>query len=158
MPFLTLLQIFVGNWLGETMFFCFFFFTYYLISIHVFPILNPPSKKTYLKIHMVHRVKALKNWCFLIVLDKTLECPLDSKKIKSVNPKGNQPWIFTGRTDVEAPILWPPDAKSRLTGKDPDAGKDGGKEEKGATVDEMVGWHHWLNGHDFEQTLGDGEG
>ena len=107
---------------------------------------------------MVHTVKALKNWCFLTVLYKTLECPLDSKKIKSVNPKGNQPWIFTGRTDVEAPILWPPDAKSRLTGKDPDAGKDGGQEKKGTTEDEMVGWHHWLNGHDFEQTLGDGEG
>ena len=102
---------------------------------------------------MVHRVKALRNWCFWIVLDKTLECPLDSK-IKPVHPKGNQPWTFTGRTDVEAPILWPPDAKSQLTGKDPDAGKDRGQEEKGVTV---VRWHHWLKGRDFEQTLGDGE-
>ena len=66
--------------------------------------------------------------------------------------------MFTGRTDAEAPVLWPPDVKSRLIGKDPDAGKDWGQEEKGATEDEMVGWHHWLNGHEFEQTLGDGEG
>ena len=75
-----------------------------------------------------------------------LESPLDSKEIKPVNPKGNQPWIFTRRTDaeVEAPILWPPDVKSRLIGKDPDTGKDWGQEEKGATEDEMVGWHHWL--------------
>ena len=92
--------------------------------------------------------------------------PLDSKEIKPVNPKWNQPWVFTGRTDAEAetPILWPPDLKSRLTGKDPDAGKDWGQEEKGITEnkivgeDEMVGWHHWLSGHEFEQTLGDSEG
>ena len=85
--------------------------------------------------------------------------PLDSKEIKSVNPKGNQPWIFIGRTDVdaEAPILWPPDAKNWLIGKDPDAGKDWGQEEKGVTEDEMVGRHHRLNGHEFAQTLGDGE-
>ena len=78
------------------------------------------------------------------MLEKTLESPLDSK-IKSVNPKGNQPWIFIGRTGakVEAPILWPPDAKSQLIGKDPDAGKDWGQEEKGTTEDEMFGWHHW---------------
>ena len=77
-----------------------------------------------------------------------------------VNPKGNQPWIFLGRTDAEAeaPILWPPDAKSRLIGKDPDAGKYWSQEEKGVTEDEMVRWHQWLNGHEFEQTLGDGEG
>ena len=105
---------------------------------------------------------ALKSWCFqTVVLEKTLENPLDSKEIKSVNPKGNQSWIFIGRTDAEAeaqaPILWPPDAKSRLTGKDPDAGKDWGQEERRAE-DEMVGWHHWLNGHESEQALGDGEG
>ena len=82
----------------------------------------------------------------IVVLEKTLESPLDSKEIKPVSPKGNQPWIFTGRTDVEAPILWPPDAKSQLTGKDPDAGKDWGQEEKCVTEDEMVGWHHQLNG------------
>ena len=91
---------------------------------------------------------------------KTLESPLDSKEIKPVNPKGSQPWIFIGRTDAEgeAPILWPPDDKSRLIGKDPDAGKDWGQEEKGMTEDEMVGWLHWLNGHEFEQTPGDSEG
>ena len=98
---------------------------------------------------------ALKNWCFWILV---LENTLNSKEIKPVNPKGNHPWIFIGRTDAEALILWPPDVKSRLMGKDPDAGKDWGQEEKGTTEDEMVGWHHWLNGHEFEQTLGNGEG
>ena len=88
-----------------------------------------------------------KNWYFwTVVLEKTLESPLDYKVIKTVNPKGNQPWIFIGRTDaeVETAILWPPDAKSQLIGKDPDARKDWGQEEKGTTEDEMVGWHHWL--------------
>ena len=95
-----------------------------------------------------------------MVLEKTLESPLDNKEIKLVHPKGNQPWIFIGRTDAEAeaPILWLPDAKSQLIGKDPDAGKDWGQEEKQATEDEMNGWHHWLNGHEFEGTLGDSEG
>ena len=100
----------------------------------------------------------LKNWRFLtVVLEKTLESPLDSKEIKPVNPKGNQPWIFIKRTDAEAPILWPPDAKSWFIRKDPDAGKDWGQEQKGTTEDEMVGWHHRLDGHEFEQTLGDGK-
>ena len=102
----------------------------------------------------------LKNWCFwTVVLGKTLESPLDCKEMKPVNPKGNQPWIFIGRTDaeVEAPILWPPDAKSWLIWKDPDAGKDWRQEEKGVTEDEMVGWHHWLNGHEFEQSPGVGD-
>ena len=100
-----------------------------------------------------------KNWCFQIVmLEETLESPLDCKEIKPVNPKGNQSWIFIGRTDAKAPILWPPDAKNWLIGKDPDAGKDWGWEEKGTTEDEMVGWHHWLDGHEFEQAPGDGEG
>ena len=94
------------------------------------------------------------------MLEKTLESPLDCKEIKPVNPKGNQPWIFTGRTDAEteAPISWPPDVKNWLIGKDPDAGKDWRQEEKGTTEDEMVGCHHWLNEHEFEQALGDGEG
>ena len=103
----------------------------------------------------------MKAWCFQIVmLEETLESPLDCKEIKPVNPKGNQPLIFFGRPDAEAeaPILWPPDAKSRLIGKDPDAGKDWGQEEKGATEDVMVGWHHLLKGHDFEQTLRDSGG
>ena len=100
-----------------------------------------------------------KYWCFwTVVLEKTLESPLDLKEIKPVNPKGNQPWIFIGKTDAEAPILWPCDVRIWLTGKDPDAGKDGGQEKKGMTEDEMVGWHHRLNGHKFEQALGDGDG
>ena len=85
-----------------------------------------------------------------IIVEKTLESPLDSKEIKPVNPKGNQLWIFIGKTDAEAPILWPPDAKSLLIRKDPDAGKDWRQEEKGTTEYEMVGWHHQLNGHEFE--------
>ena len=96
---------------------------------------------------------APKDWCFwTVVLKKTLESPLDCKEIQPVHPKGDQSWVFTGRTDVEAetPILWPSDAKSWLIGKDPDAGKDWRWEEKGTTEDEMVGWHHWLNGHEFE--------
>ena len=103
---------------------------------------------------------APKNWCFwIVVLEKTLESRLDSKEIKLVNPKGNQPWIFIRRTDAEAEalILWPLDVKSWFTGKDPDAGKDWEKEEKGMTEAEMVGWHHRLNGHEFEQTQGDSE-
>ena len=105
------------------------------------------------------RTWAPKNWCcWTLVLEKTLETPLGGKEIKPVNGKGNQPWIFIGRTDAEAPILWPPDVKGRLTGKDPDAGKDWGQEEKGMTKDEMVGWHHQLNGHEFEQVPGGGDG
>ena len=103
----------------------------------------------------------LKNWCFwTVVLEKTLESPLDYKKSQPVHPKGNQSWIFIGRTDAEAetPILWPPDAKNRLIGKDPDAGNDWRWEEKGTTQDEMVGWHHWLDAHEFEQAAGVGDG
>ena len=96
-----------------------------------------------------------------MVLEKTLESPLDSKEIKPVNPKGNQPWILIGRTDAEAkaPILWLPQVNSQLTGKkNPDAGKDWRPKVKRVTEDEMVGWHHWFNGHEFEQTLEDSEG
>ena len=95
---------------------------------------------------------ALKNWCFwTMVLEKTLESPLDCKEIQPVHPKGDESWVFIGRIDVEAetPILWPPVAKSWLIWKDPDAGKHWGQEEKGTTEDEMVGWHHQLNGHEF---------
>ena len=101
-----------------------------------------------------------KNWFFWIaMLKKTLDSPLDSKEIKPVSPKGNQSWIFIGKTDAEAevPILWPPHGKSWLIGKDPDAGRDWGQEEKGTTEGEMVGWPHWLNGHESEQTSGVGE-
>ena len=105
----------------------------------------------------------LKNWCFwTVVLEKTLESPLDCKEIQPVNPKGNQSWIFIGRTDAKAEtsILWPHNAKNWLTGRDPDAGKDWRQEEKGMTEDEMVGCHHWLDGHEFEQTpkVGHGQG
>ena len=103
---------------------------------------------------------APKNWCFwTAVLEKTFERPLDCKKIQLVHPK-DQSWLFIGWTDVEAkiPILWPPDAKSWLIWNDLNAGKDWGQEEKGMIEDEMVGWHHWLNGHEFEKALGIGDG
>ena len=102
-----------------------------------------------------------KNWCFwTVVLENTFESPSDCKEIKPVNPKGNQCWVFTGRTDAEAegPILWPPDAKNWLIRKDSDAGKDWGQEEKGTKEDEMVRWNHWLDGHEFEQAPGFGDG
>ena len=102
-----------------------------------------------------------KIWCFwTMVLEKTLESPLGCKEIQPVHPKGNQSWVFIGRTDVEAetPILWPPDVKSWIIWKDPDAGKDWGQEEKGMTEDEVVGWHDRLNGHGFGWTLGVGDG
>ena len=101
------------------------------------------------------------NWCFwTVVLEKTLESPLDCKEIQPVHPKGNQSWIFIGKTDAEAetPILWPPDVKSWLIWKDPDVRKDWRWEDKGMTEDEMVGCYHWLDGHEFEQALGVGDG
>ena len=104
---------------------------------------------------------ALKNWCFwAVVLEKTLESPLNCKEIQPVHPKGNQSLVFIGRTDAEAeaPVLWPPDVKIWLTGKDPDARKDWMQEEKGTTENEMVRWHHWLDGHEFEQASGVGDG
>ena len=104
---------------------------------------------------------AQKNWCFwTVVLEKTLESPLACKEIQPVHPKGDQSLVFIGRTDVEAeaPILWPPDVKSWLIWRDPDAGKDWGQEEKGMAEDEMVGWHHRLNGHEFGWTPGVGDG
>ena len=100
---------------------------------------------------------APKSWCFwTVVLEKTLESPLDCKEIKSVNPKGNQSGLFIGRTDVEAetPIVWQPDAKDWLIGKDPDVGKDWKQEEKGTTKHEMIGWHHHLDGLESEQAPG----
>ena len=104
---------------------------------------------------------ALKNWCFwTVVLEKTLESPLDCKEIQPIHPKGDKSWVFIGRNDAEAetPILWPPHAKSWLIGKDSDAGRDWGQEEKGTTGDEMAGRHHWLDGHEFEWTPGVGDG
>ena len=104
---------------------------------------------------------AQKNWCsWTVVLEKTLESPLDCKEIQAVYPKGDQSWVFIGRTDVEAetPILWPSDAKSWLIWKDPDAGRDRGQDKKETTEDEKVGWHHQLNGHEFGKALGVGDG
>ena len=96
----------------------------------------------------------------IVVFEKILESPLDCKEIKPVHPEGNQSWMFIGRTDVEAeaPILWPPDVESWLIGKNPNAERDWGQEEKGVTEDEIVGWHHWLNGYGFGWTLGVGDG
>ena len=104
---------------------------------------------------------ALKNWCFwTVVLENTLESPLDCKEIQLFHPKGDQSWVFIGRTDAKAetPIPWPPDGKNWLIGKDPDSGKDWSQEEKGMTEDEMFGWHHRLDGHEFEQASGVGDG
>ena len=103
----------------------------------------------------------LKNWCFwTVVLEKTLESTLDWKQVQPVHPKGDQSWVFIERTDAKAetPVVWPPHAKSWLIGKDPDAGRDWGQEEKGTIEDEMAGWHHRLYGHEFEWTLGVGDG
>ena len=120
----------------------------HLVKAMVFPVVMYGCESWAIK----KAESAPKNWCFwTVVLEKTLESPLDCKEIRPVHPKGYQSWVFIGRTDVEAetPILWPPDAKSWLIWKGPDAGKDWGQEEKGMTEDEMVGWHHRLNGHGF---------
>ena len=106
---------------------------------------------------------APKNWCFwIVVLEKTLESPLDCKEIQPVHSEGDQPWVFFGKNDVkgETPVLWPPHVKSWVIRKDSDAGRDWGQEEKGTTEDEMAGWHHQLDGHEFEWTpgIGDGQG
>ena len=126
-----------------------FFFFFHIEKVMVMGKGQPEKAREYM------------NWCFQIgVPVKTLENPLDCKEIQPVHPKENQSWVFIGRTDAEteAPILWPPDVKCWLIRKDSDAGKDQRQEEKGRTEDEMVGWHHRLNGHEFEQALGDGEG
>ena len=122
----------------------------------VFPIVVYGCESWIVKKAGSWRMDAFEVWCWRWLL----KVPLDCKKTKPVDPKGNQPWIFTGKTDakVEAPILWPPNVKSWLVRKDPDAGKDWRKEEKGMTEDEMVGWHHWLEGRKFEQALGECEG
>ena len=128
-----------------------------ILKSMVFPVVTYGCESRTIKKAERQRTDAFKLWRRL---EKTLESPLDSKEIKLVNPKGNQSWIFIGRTDAEAeaPILWPPDTKSWFTGKDPDVRKDWRQEEKGATEDEMVEWNHQFDGHEFEQTLGDSEG
>ena len=128
----------------------------HVVKAMVFPVVRYGCESWTIKKAEHQRVDA-----FIVVLEKTLESPLDGKEIKPVNSKGNQPWIFFGRTDAEdeAPILWPPDSKSQFIGKDSDAGKDWRQELKGTTEDEMVVWHHWLYGHEFEQVfLGVGKG
>ena len=119
----------------------------HLVKAMVFPVVMSGWESWTIKKAEFQRIDALELWCW-----RRLESPLDCKKIKPVHPKGNQSWIFIGRTDAEAatPTLWPPDAKNWLTRKDPDAGKDWRQEEKGTTEDEMVGWHHLLDGHEFE--------
>ena len=125
----------------------------HIVKSKVFPVIMYGCESWSIKNTEHQRTDAFELWCW-----RRLLSPLVYKEIKPVNPKENQPCIFIGRTDAEAPILWPPDAKSRLIGKDLDFRKDWGQEEKRSTEGEMVRWHHWLNGHEFEQTPGDSEG
>ena len=126
-----------------------------LVKAMVFPVVMYGCESWTIKRADFQRIDALELWCW-----RRLESPLDCKEVKPVNPKGNQFWIFIGRTDAEAetPIFWPPDAKKWLLGKDPNTGKDWRQEEKGMTEGEMVGWHHWLDRHEFEQAPGAGVG
>ena len=128
----------------------------HLVKAMVFPVVMYECES-----RTINEAKHRRIWCFwTVVLEKTLESPLDCKDIKPVHPKGDQSWVLIGRTDTEAetPILWPPHAKSWLTVKDSDAGRDWGQEEKGTTEDETAGWHHWLNGCESEWTPGVGDG
>ena len=126
-----------------------------LVKAIAFPVVTYGCQSWTIKKAEHRKIDAFELWYWR----RLSKSPLDCKEIKPLNPKGNQPWIFIGRTDAEAeaPILWPPDAKRQLNGKDPDTGKDWGQEEKETTEDEMVGWYHQPYGHEFEQTLGDGE-
>ena len=126
-----------------------------LVKAMVFPVVMYGCESCTIKKAEQRRIDAFKLWCW-----RTLESPLDCEEIQPVHLKGNQSWIFTGRTDAkaEAPILWPLDSKSQLIGEDPDSGKDWGQKEKGMAEDEMFGWYHQLNGHEFEQAPGDSEG
>ena len=121
----------------------------------VFPVVMYGCESWTIKKPEHQRIDAFELWCW-----RTLDSLLDCKEIQPVNPKGNQSWIFIGRTDTEAeaPILWPHDVKNWLIGKDPDAGKDWRQKETGMTEDEMIGWYHWLDGHEVEQALGLGDG
>ena len=132
---------------------------FHLVKAMVFPLVMYGCESWTIKKAECWRIDAFELWCWM-VLEKTIESPLDSREIKPVNPKGNQSCIFIGRSyaEIETPILWPPDVKSWLIGKGPDAREDWRQKEKGMTEDEMVvGWNHCLEGHEFEQTLGDGE-
>ena len=141
--------------------------TLLLLKWHYFADKGPYSKAMVFPVVMYGceswTIKKAERWrtdTFELRCWRRLQSPLDRKDIKPVNPKGNESWMFTGRTDAEAetPILWPPDAKNWLLRKDSDAGKDWGQEEKGTTKDETVRWHHWLGGHEFEQAPGVGDG
>ena len=128
----------------------------HLVKAMAFPVVMYGCESWTVKKSECRRIDAFE----LLVLEKTLESPLDCKEIQPAHPKGDQSWVFTGRTDAEAetPILWPPHVKSWLIGKDSDAGRDWGQEEKRMREDEMAGWHHWLDGHEFEWTPGVGDG
>ena len=124
-----------------------------IVKAMVFPVVMYACESWTVKKTEHQRTDTFEFWC-----RRTLESLLDSNEIKLVSPKRNQPWIFIGRTGTEATVFWSPDAKRQLFGKDPDTRKDWGQVEKGATEDEMVGWHHWLNKHEFEHTLVDRQG
>ena len=126
-----------------------------LVKAMVFPLVMYGCESWTVKKAEGRRIDAFEWWCW-----RRLLSPLDCKEVQPVHPKGDQSWVFIGRIDAEAetPVLWPPHVKSWLIGKDPDAGRDWGQEEKGTTEDEMAGWHHWLNGLEFEWTLGVGDG
>ena len=121
----------------------------------VFPVVMYRCESWTIKKAECQRIDGFELWCW-----RRLENPIDCKEVQPVHPKGDQSWVFLGRTDAKAetPVLWPPHVKSWLIGKDPDAGRDWGQEEKGTTEDEMVGWHHWLSGHEFGWTPGVGDG
>ena len=127
---------------------------HHMVKAMIFPVVMYGCESWTIKKTEHGRIDAFELWC----LEKTLESTFDCKEIQPVNPKGNQSWMFIGRTDAETPIIWPPDMKNWLIWKDPDARKDWRQEEKWITEDEMVGWHHWLDGHEFEQALGQGDG
>ena len=128
-----------------------------LTEVHIVKVMFFPLVMYWCERWIMKRLSAEESMPLNSVLEKTLQSPLDCKEIKPVNPKGNWPWIIIKRTYTEAPILWPPDEESQLIGKDPDAVKDWRHAEKWMTEDEMIGRHQWLNGHEFEQTLGDGD-
>ena len=130
-------------------------------KVHLVKAMDFPSSHVWMRELDCEEGWAPKNWCFwTVVLEKTLESPLGCKEIQPVHSRGDQSWVFFGRNDAKAetPVFWPPHAKSRLTGKDSDAGRDWGQEEKGTTEDEMAGWHHQLDGHEFGWTSGVGDG
>jgi len=154
--FTSVIIFFISDW-----FFFFFFFccwNYNCVPLFFSWVQWVLSWQLISTLYQINYLPLFHRWIWAVVLEKTLESPLDYKEIKLANPKGHQSWMFIRRTDAKAPILWPPDAKSWHIRKDPDAVKDWRQEEKEMTEDEMVGWHHRLKGHEFQPALGDGEG